>query len=95
MGIYAWFFLAIISTAYAAPWRCCKAQDGSTICYGEVGQPTINPPTICVGKQLPPCACPATIYTPPVCPPPPCPSPCPPPPCPQPFIPPCGQPCYV
>ncbi|XP_039762475.1 36.4 kDa proline-rich protein-like [Pararge aegeria] len=94
MGIYAWFFLAIFSTVYAAPWRCVKTQDGSTICFGECGQPTISPPSICIGRQIPPCACSATIYTPPVCPPSPTPS-GPTPPSPSLLMSPCGQPCYV
>ncbi|XP_032528174.2 small proline-rich protein 2H-like [Danaus plexippus] len=101
MALIAYIFLALISTVAAAPWRCCKSQDGSTICIGESCQPVINPPTICVGRPSPPCICQSTIYTPPCpCPCPcPCPQPCPqpcsdpcPPPCPQPC--PCPDPCY-
>ncbi|KAJ8705055.1 hypothetical protein PYW08_012375 [Mythimna loreyi] len=95
MGLQAFVVLALISVAAAAPWRCYSTCDGSTVCFGEAGQPTIAPPTICIGRTGPPCTGPATVYTPcqcpqaPTCPPPPCPcqppcpepAPCPPPPC--------------
>ncbi|CAH2083574.1 unnamed protein product [Euphydryas editha] len=90
-------YTAIISSSLAAPWRCVKLQDGSTVCYGNIGKPTISPPSICVRRPSPPCSSPATIFTPPQpCQPPPCPQPyqqpCPPP-CPQPYPQPCPPPC--
>ena len=65
---------AIISSAIAAPWRCGKTQDGSTICFGDIGQPSISPPSISVQRPSPPCSDSALIYTPPIYPP--CPNPC-------------------
>ncbi|KAL0809099.1 hypothetical protein ABMA28_012724 [Loxostege sticticalis] len=91
-NFYTWRSESLISCAAAAPWRCQTRCDGSTVCYGEQSQPTINPPSICIGRLMPPCAGPATIYTPPYCPSP-CPNPCPyPPPCPCPYPPPCPEP---
>ncbi|XP_047040062.1 small proline-rich protein 2H-like [Helicoverpa zea] len=96
MGLQAFVVLALISVAAAAPWRCYSTCDGSTVCFGEVGQPTINPPAICIGRPSPPCTGPATVYTPcqcqnPLPPPPPCPCQ---PPCPEPPPPcPCQNPC--
>ncbi|CAF4943368.1 unnamed protein product [Pieris macdunnoughi] len=91
MGIHGFFFLVLIASAAAAPWRCFRTN-GGTVCFGDIGQPSLCPPIINIGRAGPPCTGPATIYTPP-CSPPPCPPPCPPPsppPCPEPEPCPCG-----
>ncbi|XP_026747570.1 late cornified envelope-like proline-rich protein 1 [Trichoplusia ni] len=90
MGLQALMLFALISCAAAAPWRCYSTCDGSTVCFGEAGQPCINPPAICIGRPSPPCTGSATVYTPCQCP---CPPPSPPPPCPCPCQPPCPDPC--